>query len=129
MSDFKIFSNGDLYELLADRDLELLREFQEHLTHIRSQFGRKNIPLVTPSEAYLTAWELGWVDFRNEPITDLYKIDFIMRTMEYRKAYNSGLVLTAKLKWIFDFNNLIEFPEDQSRIFGKKPTHPQWLKG
>lgn len=119
MSNFKIYSSNELNHLLTERDLVLLNEFQNYLTHIRSGFGRNKIFLVTPSEAYLTAWQVGWVDFQKEPMTDLYKIDFVARTVEYRKAYYAGLVSTAKLKWLLDFNKLIEFPEDQRLIFGK----------
>lgn len=119
MSDFKIFTDSDLFELLSVNDLRLLAEFQNYLYELRSRFNYKPINKISKSEAYQTAWQLNWVDFKEEPITDLYKIDFEERLRDYRILYYSGLVSVAKLKWIRDFNGLIEIPEDHSKLFGK----------
>lgn len=120
MSDFRIFTNNDLTSLLSYEDLDQLYNFQKYLTNVRSRFGRDNIPLVSKSEAYLTAWKLGWVDFRDCPIQDLYGLDFEEKNSHYRKLMCFGLEQTAKIWWFNEFNGLIEIPEDWAKIFGKK---------
>lgn len=116
---FRTLTEHEVLSRLTHNEVLLLIDFQKYLISIRSYNNNKEQKYVPLREAYDTAWKLGFRDFQEGTMSNLYGIDYDKEQTTYQALCRAGLDQAAQLRWIQLFNSEIEFP-----------THPSfWGKG